>query len=226
MADTKPTVIEALAAVMGEVQAIGKTSRNQQQGFNFRGIDAVMNTVGPALRKHGVVIVPEDVQANYRDAQTTTGKAIREVTVRVTYRIHGPAGDSIAMQAIGESLDSGDKGSAKAMSVAYRVALLQALTIPTDEPDPDHFTYERSAPQRPTSPPPAADWPEAAVPPDKPLTEDTRGRLFALMTERGVTDAGDQRAAMGVVLGRPVESRSSLTEAEGRKLIASLKGDR
>lgn len=208
MTDTKPHVVEALALVMGDVQGIAKTSRNQQQGFNFRGIDAVMNTVGPALRKHGVVIVPEDVVATYRDAQTTTGKAIREVTVRVTYRIHGPAGDSITMQAIGESLDSGDKGSAKAMSVAYRVALLQALTIPTDEPDPDHYTYERSTKV------------------DGPLTAKTRAELYALMADRHVTEPEAQRNAMSAVLGRTVESRSSLTEAEGQQLIASLKGDR
>jgi hypothetical protein len=30
------------------------------------------------------------------------------------------------------------------MSVAFRVALLQALCIPTDEPDPDSAAYERS----------------------------------------------------------------------------------
>ena len=147
----KPTVIEALSRVMGEVQAVGKDNRNEQQRYLFRGIDAVMNAVGPALRKHGVVIVPEHVDAHYRDTQTTTGKATREVTVMVTYRVHGPAGDTITIQAPGESLDAADKGTPKAMSVAYRTALLQALTIPTDEPDPDSYTYER-APQQTAKP--------------------------------------------------------------------------
>ena len=30
------------------------------------------------------------------------------------------------------------------MSVAFRIALLQALALPTDEPDPDSYSYERS----------------------------------------------------------------------------------
>ncbi len=42
-------------------------------------------------------------------------------------------------------MDSGDKATAKAMSVAYRIALIQALNAPTGDPDPDTQTYERSA---------------------------------------------------------------------------------
>lgn len=172
MTDEKPSVIEALSKVMGDVQAVGKESRNSQQGYAFRGVDAVMNAVGPALRRHGVVIVPEHVETHYRDAQTTSGKATREVTVVVTYRAHGPAGDSIVLQAPGEALDVSDKGTPKAMSVAYRTALLQALTIPTDEPDPDAAYYERAA-AAPAAPPPPAVPSEAAM-----------RRMFALASQK------------------------------------------
>ena len=167
MSDDKPTVIEALSAVMADVQAISKTQRNEQQKYLFRGIDAVMNAVGPSMRIHGVVVMPEHVETHYRDAQTTSGKATREVTLLATYRIYGPAGDSVTMQAPGESLDSGDKGTAKAMSVAYRTALLQALTIPTDEPDPDTYTYERTAEAPPAAP-----------------TQKQMARMFALATNK------------------------------------------
>ena len=51
----KPTVHEALSKVMGEVQSVRKDGRNQAQKFNFRGIDSVVNAVGPALRKHGEI---------------------------------------------------------------------------------------------------------------------------------------------------------------------------
>jgi hypothetical protein len=142
----KPTVVEALLAVMGDVQAVGKADRNSQQGYNFRGIDAVINAVGPAFRKHGVIAVPAKSEARYRDVQTSTGKPSRECTVTVTYRFYGPAGDFIEVEVPGESMDFGDKGAPKAMSVAYRIALLQALCIPTDEPEPDAQSYERSAP--------------------------------------------------------------------------------
>lgn len=131
---------------MGDVQAVRKDSKNQAQRFNFRGIDAVLNAVGPALRKHGVTILPEDVEVHRSDRTTASGKQTAEVVVKVTYRVYGPAGDSIHGKVAAEAMDFCDKATAKAMSVAYRTFLLQALTIPTDEPDPDSEYYERGAP--------------------------------------------------------------------------------
>lgn len=143
MTDSKPTVFEAWSAVMGDVQGIAKRERNSSQGFNFRGIDAVMNAVGPALRSHGVSIIPEDVDIERGTFTTRKGAEMHEVHATVAYRVYGPTGDSFVMRAPGESADAGDKATAKAMSVAYRTALLQSLTIPTDEPDPDQQVYER-----------------------------------------------------------------------------------
>jgi len=141
----KPSVVEALSAVMGDVQAVGKTGRNTQQNYNFRGVDAVVNAVGPALRAHGVVVVP--IQARYEQEHYTTAKGsqMKGVTLTVTFRFYGPAGDFIDAQACGESSDAGDKAMPKAHSVAYRTMLLQALCIPTDESDPDSQSHERAA---------------------------------------------------------------------------------
>lgn len=140
------TVHQALSKVMGDVQAVRKDSKNQAQKFLFRGIDAVLNAVGPALRKHGVTILPEDVEVHRSNGTTTSGKQTAEVVIKVTYRIYGPNGDSIHGKVAAEAMDFGDKAIAKAMSVAYRTFLLQALTIPTDEPEPDSESYERGVP--------------------------------------------------------------------------------
>jgi hypothetical protein len=145
----KPTVVEAISAVMADVQGVRKTDRNTDQGYMFRGIDAVTNAVGPVLRRHGVVVVPVKSTASYRDVLTSRGKPSRECTVSVTYRFYGPAGDFIDAEVPGESMDFGDKGAPKAMSVAYRILLLQALCIPTDDPDPDSHSYERERDERP-----------------------------------------------------------------------------
>lgn len=146
MTDHKPTVLEAWLHVMGEVQAIRKQQRNARQGFSFRGIDDVMNAVGPALRKHGVAVIPTRVDAGHERISLASGKGATEVRVGVTYSIIGPTGDRIDGYSVGESMDTGDKATAKAMSVAYRTFLLQALTIPTDEPDPDLEVHEQRQP--------------------------------------------------------------------------------
>lgn len=142
------TIVQALAAVMADVREVRKDQTNQHQRFNFRGIDTVMNAVGPAFRKHGVVCLPTKV--DHHIASKTVGKnnsLMNFVTVNVEYTLYGPEGDHITGNVSAESFDSGDKGTAKAMSVAYRTFLLQALCLPTDDPDPDHDTYQETRPQ-------------------------------------------------------------------------------
>lgn len=151
-----PSVHRAWLAVMDQVRAVGKDGRYEggKTRYNFRGIDGVVNAVGPALRAHGVHVRPVSVKAEYRDAEAGSNRTLmRECTVNVTYRVTGPAGDHFDGEAQGEALDSSDKGSAKAQSVAFRVFLLQALTIPTDEPDPDESHHERA-----TAPEPVDDY--------------------------------------------------------------------
>lgn len=147
MSDIK-SVFEAFSAVMEDVQAIRKEERNAAQNFNFRGIDATMNTVGPALRKHGVVIIPEAISIDSERYQTNKGAVMRNATVHMRYTVFGPGGDSFTGSAYGEAADSGDKAVSKAQSVAYRTFLLQGLTVPTEERDPDADAHER-APQSP-----------------------------------------------------------------------------
>lgn len=151
------TVVEALSHVMDEVQAVRKLDRNTQQNFSFRGIDSVINAVGPALRKHGVVAVPVAVVPTFESYQSRQGAQMRNCVLQITWRFYGPMGDYIEAVTLGEASDAGDKSVPKAHSVAYRILLLQALCIPTDEPDVDAFAHERAAPHREPRKP-SADW--------------------------------------------------------------------
>lgn len=140
------TIYQIFADVKREVRPVGKDSKNQQQNFNYRGIDAVVNAAAGALDKHGVITVPMLEQYEY-DGSVEVGKnrsLMGHVKVQVTYRFYGPAGDHFDARVPGEAMDSGDKATPKAMSVAYRIALLQCLNLPTSEADPDSQTYERS----------------------------------------------------------------------------------
>lgn len=139
------TIQQALNDVMRDVQAVGKHERNNHQGFNFRGIDAVLNAVGPAFREHGVIALPRILSADYQQIEIGAKRTLSgHVRLTVEYTFTGPEGDALTCTVAAESMDSGDKATAKAMSVAYRTALLQVLCLPTDEPDPDSHTYERA----------------------------------------------------------------------------------
>jgi len=146
MSETKVlTIAQALNEVMKQVGAVKKNDRNASQGFNFRGIDAVVNAVSPALQKYGVIVVPSVEDYEYASVEIGKNRTVMgHVKVKVTYTFIGAGGDAIKATVVGEAMDSGDKATAKAMSVAFRTALLQTLSLPTDEADPDSQSYERS----------------------------------------------------------------------------------
>jgi|TARA_R110000796_G_scaffold45156_1_gene109471 hypothetical protein len=133
---------ELVLAVMAEVQGVAKREKNIAQNFNFRGIDAVMNAVGPALRKHGGYLTQSIISVDYSTMASKNGGSLNIVRGIVQFNIFGSEGDPVTGDVAAESFDSGDKATAKMMSVALRTFLLQALALPTDEPDPDLAIYE------------------------------------------------------------------------------------
>lgn len=145
-ATTLPTVHQALSAVMAEVREVGKYGYNQSQNFAFRGVEDVVNAVAPALRHHGVICIPRLVERTQASKQSAKGGNLNYVNVIVEYTFFGPQGDSLVGSVAAESMDSGDKATAKAMSVAYRTWWIQALCLPTQDTDPDMDSYETAAP--------------------------------------------------------------------------------
>lgn len=140
-----PPVNVAWANVMEEVRSVGKGDYNEDQGFRFRGLDSVVNAVGPALRAHKLSVVPKRIlSVNTTEYETRRGTRMVNKEITVEWEVRGPAGDSFTGEAVGEAADAGDKAVSKAQSVSYRVFLLQALCIPTGDADPDSESHERA----------------------------------------------------------------------------------
>lgn len=135
----------AWSRVMDDIRGISKSELYNAAGtrYNFRGIDRTVNAFAPVLRRHGVLVIPSNVEASYRDFTNSNKKIQRECTAIVTWTIYGPKGDHLTAQSAGEALDSADKGTAKAQSVALRVLLLTAGMVPTGDPDPDSVFIDR-----------------------------------------------------------------------------------
>lgn len=143
----------AWARVMADVQSISKADRRDDIGgrYNFRGVDRVVNAVGPALRRHGVLVFPTRILSiDYREARTAKGTAMQDCTVTVQWTVRGPKGDDLPpMESAGQATDTQDKATSKAISVAQRVLFLASLQIPTQDPDIDrgHERGERPTPR-------------------------------------------------------------------------------
>jgi hypothetical protein len=176
---TEPlTVQETITAIMRDVSHVGKDGRNTSQNFNFRGVDAVVNALAAPIREHGLVIAPVVKKADHREITSGNGKRQAWVIVEVAYEFIGPKGDSIDAVVVAEATDFADKATAKAMSVAYRTALLQVFNLPTDEPDPDLDYVERGGESKPAASKPASK-PAAAKPkPDDAEVSDLRSQII------------------------------------------------
>lgn len=136
-------IFESISAVMAEVGAIGKNSKNTQQGFMFRGIDAVMNAINPALVKYKMFIVPTILEQTREERVTSKGNILIYSVCKVKYTFYAEDGSSIDAVVIGEGMDSGDKATNKAMSIAFKYACFQVFCIPTEEMvDPDAECHE------------------------------------------------------------------------------------
>lgn len=145
-----PMIYGQIAKVMEDVGVVGKNSKNAQQGFMFRGIDAVMNALNPAMIKNKVFVTPNVLSSEREDLTTTKGGVIHSVRLTIRYDFYTEDGSSVSATVIGEAMDSGDKATNKAMSIGFKYACFQTFCIPTEEmkdADPDNYIPEDTVPQ-------------------------------------------------------------------------------
>jgi len=136
-------IYKAIADVMAEIGAVGKTSENAQQHFKYRGIDAVMNAINPALVKYKVFVVPEVLEQTREERQTQRGGNLIYSICKIKFTFYAEDGSNVSAITIGEGMDSGDKATNKAMSIAFKYACFQVFCIPTEEmADPDAECHE------------------------------------------------------------------------------------
>lgn len=144
-------IYKAIPEIMGEISAVGKSKKNAQQGFMYRGIDDVMNAINPALVKHHVFIVPEIMEQKREERTTSRGSNLIYSICKMRFRFCAEDGSNVEAVTIGEGMDSGDKATNKAMAIAFKYACFQVFCIPTEEmKDPDAETPESSKKEKNT----------------------------------------------------------------------------
>ncbi|EOE5655277.1 ERF family protein, partial [Cronobacter sakazakii] len=133
---TEKFVYQAISAVAKDMAATGisKDRTNTQQNFKFRGIDQVYNALAPALVNHGLLILPRITDRTVTERTTPKGTVLFYVVVKAEFDFVSTKDGSVhTVVTYGEAMDSGDKATNKAMSIAYKYAAFQAFCIPTEE---------------------------------------------------------------------------------------------
>jgi hypothetical protein len=131
-------IYKKMSEVMRDIGSVGKDQKNQAQGFKFRGIDQFVNSLYPALTKHGVFMAPRCVSEQHELKEVTRGSGKagvdKHVTILMEYDFFAEDGSKVTVGPIpAEGLDSGDKATNKALSAALKYALIQTFSVPTED---------------------------------------------------------------------------------------------
>jgi len=193
---TDPMIHAAMAAAFANIRGVGKDGYNPGQKFHFRSIDDVAAAAKAALEAEGVYIAP-----NYEILTTNdTGKGMH-IFVKGHFTFYAKDGSCVTACAIGEGRDSYDKATNKAMSAAFKYALLQTFCIgdPNDEGDAHSAPVETAVRKAPTRKPAqpevteattevsAKEWGEWLATRERiTADDDTKNRLGSLLKTAGV----------------------------------------
>jgi hypothetical protein len=124
---------------------VAKGRVNQQQKFPYRGVDDIYAALAPLMAENEVIILPTVIDRTVSERVTERGTKMSFVAVDVKYAFVGAAGDRVEARMFGEAMDSGDKATAKALSMAFKSCMVQVFSIPTEgDNDPDAVTHEPS----------------------------------------------------------------------------------
>lgn len=164
-------VYEAIALITEEMskEGISKDRKNQQKGYQFRGIDDVYNALSPVLAKNKLCIIPRMIERDLVERQTQKGGVLFYVTVKAEFDfVSAVDGSSHTVMTYGEAMDSADKATNKAMSAAYKYAAFQTFCIPTEgDNDADGTTHEVAPKKKAAAPKQAQDQKPANPMPDE-----------------------------------------------------------
>jgi len=133
-----PMIHKAIISIMRAIGPIAKSEYNQQQKFNYRGIEQVYNAVHPYFAEYGVYSTSTIIKASHLERQSQAGKPYIHAILEMRYTFWAEDGSCVSTEVVGEGVDyGGDKASNKAVSIADKYAILQLLKIPTAMVDPD-----------------------------------------------------------------------------------------
>lgn len=124
-------ICQRILAVMAELDYIQKGPKTVNGQYRYASHDQVAAAVHPLLVKHGIMVMPDVIEHTQEGNRTV-------VKLKVSFLNADVPQEGFAITSLGYGIDSGDKGPGKAISYAYKYAILKAFCLETgDDPDED-----------------------------------------------------------------------------------------
>ena len=128
-------IIQCIAAISQEAGALAPESK-QGVPFPFRGVDGTVNHLAAHMNKYGVVALPTVLEHKVSPREVGT-RVVKTTEVLTMFTFYAPDMTSVSVTTAGLADDFGDRSTAQAQSVAYRIALLQTFHLPTQAAEPE-----------------------------------------------------------------------------------------
>lgn len=130
-------IFKAINEVMKDLGAIAKGRKNTHQGYAFRGIEDFYNSIHPELAAKGIFIATQVIDKVSETHQKGDKTSFR-VMLNVNHKFYADDGSFVEVITAGEGIDTSDKATSKALSMAMKYAFIQTFSIPTqDMSDPE-----------------------------------------------------------------------------------------
>lgn len=138
MENKSKNIYQRIAEVMKAVDYIQKEDKRVNNQYTFVSHDAVTAKLRDKFVEHGIV-TPVSVKSYKQDGNRT------EVLINVRFVNVDEPPDFIEVDAFGYGIDPQDKGPGKAISYAFKYALLKTFCLETgDDPEKDNVNHKPS----------------------------------------------------------------------------------
>jgi hypothetical protein len=221
--ETVAHVYGAVGRVQQELAKVGiaKTSKNQQQGFKFRGIDAVLNALSGLLAQNNLFLRVEQVGQLVRETGNAKSGSLffnSLVTLQMTAVSTVDGSETVIATCTGEGKDNGDKATSKAHSMAMKYCAFLGFCIPLEGvlDDSDLTTPEDTVPNSPSKAP-------SSPQEGSNETEATEAQAEAPKAKRGRPAGSKNKAKTDPADDQVTNALNSIEAAEDADSLAELK---
>ena len=126
---------QRMHAVMSDVGYIQKENKKVNNQYTFVSHDSVTGKIRPALVQHGIIAITR-ITNHTQDGDRTV------VDIEIDFINIDSPDQIITVPAFGYGVDKQDKGPGKAISYAFKYALLKAFALETGaDPERDHIDH-------------------------------------------------------------------------------------
>jgi len=208
-------LIKAVLNVMDECKGIEKSLNVGTGSSSYKGVSDkdVKIKIGQSMHKHGLIILPTDIEAktnisswdsvDYKGNPTVKQNVFTEVFTK--YTLFHESGESVQIVGYGHGADPQDKAAGKATTYALKYTLLYSFLVATGHIDDTDNTHSDDLPTpvkpakqaQTTATTPSATAPKKVA--ETPVNAANSGKSDAMLAElRVIANSlkGEQKSAL------------------------------